>query len=212
MTRIAGNAQQLLVPRRVRIWQRPVGGPTWVYESQTGSAPATVDGTSVGVGLDWTSSSGDLATDVAATDTNYAYAQFTANGRTKGLVATGFGFSLPANAQILGYQPRANIGKLGSGNRVYDNAVRLRFSAANVGADRSRGPGIGWVNGGFEVVTWGGASDDWGAVLTPADVNDPSFGYMLKAQPGEVYPWGTGNNVIALVDTLELTVFYRYAA
>lgn len=130
---------------------------------------------------------------ITALDGNYAIAATTAQSHW--LQATGFGFSIPAGATIVGVS--AAYYKKGDGNES-DAAVRLIKGGVVQATDRSA-PGA-WPNAVF-TQGYGGASDLWGAALAPADVNAANFGVALSASviaPGA-----------AQVDYVTMTVYYQ---
>lgn len=111
----------------------------------------------------------------------------TVNVVTDNLQVTNFGFSIPSTATIQGVT--ATVNRLASGLNVTvgglvnltatvtDNSVRL----AGTGVTSSNlASGAAWP-GSAANATYGGTSNLWGATLTPAIVNDPSFGMALAA-------------------------------
>src|SRR5687767_10959293 len=109
----------------------------------------------------WTAP-GNVATD-NATDA-------TCNSGASGsdyLVASNFGFTVPANATILGVTARAEASEHSTGTEGL-NAQLQDSSSALVGSSKSQ-----TVSGTAKAVyTFGGTSDVWGATLTRDIVNN----------------------------------------
>ena len=140
-----------------------------------------------------------------------AQAALAANQTTQYLSATGFGFSVPANAVILGVT--LTVTKVASaGTTVFDSSagatgfpgVRLQNAGAPLGADHSI---AGQYPAGAPAPTvYGGGTDTWGAALTPAIVNSPTFGFLFAAFNG-----GGGATGTATLTGYTLTVAYGYS-
>lgn len=114
------------------------------------------------------------------------------------LLASNFGFDIPAGAAITGFTVQAERRASGSFN-VVDNYVRI-VKGGNIGAqDRATGPA--WS--GFDSTSsYGGASDTWGLAFTPDDVNASNFGVAFSAR----YAAGAAGNGYAYVDQIRVTV------
>ena len=118
---------------------------------------------------------------------------------TERLTVSGFGFSVPPNASVLGVEVLVSRQAL-NGAGLVDRSARLVLAGTPIGADRATG--AAWSNLLVEQ-PYGGATDLFGVMLTPADVNGPTFGFGLSvANPNA----GTDQ---ALVDGFEARVFYR---
>ncbi len=89
------------------------------------------------------------------------------------LEATGFGFSISGTATIDGITVEIEKGSLLS---VTDEIVTLISSGSNIGTNHALAST--WPTS-FTYVSYGGCSDLWGATLTPAIVNSPTFGIRL---------------------------------
>lgn len=147
---------------------------------------------------------------------------------TNRLVLTDFGFNIPTTAQILGVKveierhyrtqkegtPGSLLGsRLGSPK---DYEVMLKTGAATYGQNRAR-PDDEWNRNTDRVDSYGHETDLWGLGLTPAAVNDPSFGVAVSVQ---VYGFHTESDTdigtrvdedwqIAHIDSVRVTVYYR---
>lgn len=126
------------------------------------------------------------------------------NGATNSqcLNATGFKFSIPATAKILGIQVSAIAYESVTGAPVSFRAQLLNNGGA-VGVAQS-----------FNVLkspnryTAGAWNSLWGTSLTPAQINQGSFGVSLQAALNTT----TTESVKAYVDDVQITVFYAPGA
>lgn len=115
------------------------------------------------------------------------------------LNATGFGFNIPLNVEIIGV--KVEYEKLAGGaGGIEDFTVRLIKAGSPSGL--SRHLGTPWPSS-DAYKTHGGESDLWGNTLTPADVNASNFGVSLRA-----IGIGGGSN-IANVDHVRMTIYYE---
>lgn len=191
------------------------GGPNWVtyryvYRSSiTGavsnpspeSPPATVAQTSV-VGT------------VAATSANVTFnsSQYEVNGsqlRTKGSVSPGtvtdyvifhgFGFSVPAGVNIDGVLSALNWLGQYAGTGII-SGVALYYQGQIIG--QIKAPGIQNTQS-STTVTQGGNSDSWGTILTPAIVNDTTFGIGFQITTAE-----SGGSDRSFLNNGAATVYY----
>jgi hypothetical protein len=93
-------------------------------------------------------------------------------------VTTGFGFNVPTNAQILGVQ--VLFGTIAeSPTPAYVAGVSLWSAGAALGT--AKDPVTQFIPS-YLNLSYGVGTDTWGATLTPAIVNDPSFGFAISAQ------------------------------
>lgn len=134
----------------------------------------------------------------AASDNARATATALALMNTQALTGTGYGFALPATAEISGIA--VHVERSAVLASVSDNAVRLVIGGVIASADRSS-PAAWPASGAESVVTYGGPSDLWGEDWTAADINDPGFGAALSAR----VPLAD----VAQVDHLAITVHYE---
>jgi len=94
------------------------------------------------------------------------------------LRCTGFGFSLPAGANIDGIIVTLD------GHAKHNDAVidlRVRLVKANVPGTTDRSSGAFWPDK-RDTLARGGASDLWGDTWTAADINDAGFGMEIAVQ------------------------------
>lgn len=198
--------------------QPPQGSPT-----DTGTTYA--DGG--GINLGWFNSGGNWVTTAATNSvTATSQTQFNAYGsswyqpsgntwqsnnasgpaNTAVLGCNNFGFSIPAGSQILGVQFTINASGAPGGVGGHMPFMELIYNNASLGTNQSSNPafsGSSWTT-----LTTGGNGNDWGASLTPAMVNDPSFGaafYFYGSGPYQYEvetPAGSGNV------SMSMTVWY----
>ena len=91
--------------------------------------------------------------------------------------SSNFGFSIPAAAVILGVQVIFNVQSQSSTTGTVAG-VALWHSGAQLGTAKAPGTPIIPIPG--QTVTYGLGTDQWGATLTPAIVNDPTFGFAIS--------------------------------
>lgn len=102
-------------------------------------------------------------------------------------------FAIPANAQITGVQVRKTSGACNSGS-VMTDTLQLAYNGAVLGSVKWDSSGV------FYSVTFGNANDTWGAALTPAIVNSPTFGVWVTS---------TSTGICTYMQTdLRMDVFY----
>jgi cysteine-rich repeat protein len=155
-------------------------------------AGVAADNPAVGTNM-W--SNPNLAT--GAADGNSASANAASGNPTHYLEATGFGFSLPPAAVILGIQVVITKDGLGS---AFDNGVFI-VKGGVIGSD-DHSLGGAWPAGpGGTPVSYGGASDLWGETWTAADINSPNFGVVISAHDSI-------SGALAQVDSFAITVSY----
>lgn len=191
------------------------GGPNWVTyrytyrSSKTGatsnpspeSAPQTIAQTS-------------LVGNMAATSANVTYnaAQYEVSGsqlRTKGGVAAGtvtdyvvaknFGLSVPAGVNIDGVQSSLNWVGQYAGTGII-SGVALYYQGNIIG--QVKAPGTQNTQS-STTVTQGGNSDSWGTILTPAIVNDSTFGIGFQITTAE-----SGGSDRSFLNNFSVTVYY----
>ena len=116
------------------------------------------------------------------------------------LVATNFGFDIPADATILGIEvefKRTAPGGMG----LHDHAVRI-VKGGNIGTTDKSLP-YNW-NPAEKYMPYGGADELWGESWTPAEVNAPNFGAAIAV----IYDFFAGTDW-AQVNHVRATVHYQ---
>jgi hypothetical protein len=122
------------------------------------------------------------------------------------LQGTNCGFSIPAGSTINGiqvdiFEKRDNAGGALFGS-VADASVKIIKGGTKQGTDHGGLSGnTNWQNAG-SLFTYGGSTDLWGLTWTAADINASNFGCSLSAVDN------TGLGINALVDYMQITVFY----
>jgi hypothetical protein len=92
-------------------------------------------------------------------------------------ISEDFGFNVPSNAVILGVQVVFGISSQSTTTGTVAG-VSLYHGGAELGTAKAPGTAITPIPG--QVLTYGIGTDQWGATLTPAIVNDPSFGFAIS--------------------------------
>lgn len=155
--------------------------------------------------INWTS-----LTNIFASDSSTAITQISASAGTpvtsKTLKATGYGFSIPSYATILGIEVRverrsaANI----AGVHFNDHTVQLRKSSGAIGDNKANA--TDWTTT-MEIKTYGGPTDLWGTTWTPSEINNSEFGAHLRTQL--TVDSGSVINQQFRVDHIPITVYYE---
>jgi hypothetical protein len=92
------------------------------------------------------------------------------------LVTSGYGFTLPAHATIVGVTVRVEATETGSGSSSYIPQLHSATTPTLIGSAKTAVT----VTGTTPVISSnGGTSDLWGATLTPAIVNNAGFGVSI---------------------------------
>ena len=133
------------------------------------------------------------------------------------LCAFGFDFNIPTAAQIVGLEATIERSENDAADNITDDLVALitqltiqtagsawPLNAVTIGINKAD-TATEWGDAGTPTtdatLTYGGASDLWGAILTPAIVNRESFGFCVIAD-------GANAGAIARVDHMTLKVYY----
>jgi len=147
------------------------------------------DDASVGT-VAWTNVNG-----VKVQDGNKAAASLAASATSHYLKATNFALAIPSNATIKGIL--TYVAGSQDSSLIYDYSVKLVVNGVISGDDRSTNSSLTGKN-------YGGQTDLWGNVLTPAIVNASNFGVVISAK--DTATSGTYN---AYVDYVQITVYYE---
>lgn len=124
------------------------------------------------------------------------------NARSAYLMLESFGFSIPTEATITGYEAIVRHRcPYGSGFQPKDEVVSLIKNGALIGSNQSTGTLVGTS---FEYITYGSSSNLWGTSLTPGDVNSSTFGCAIAYSC--LPPYKASSSVI--VDYVSLNVYY----
>jgi hypothetical protein len=143
----------------------------------------------------WTSSS-----NVYSSNNTDASVVLAASAQSANLDVTGFGFSIPSTATVVGIE--AEIERAASNaNSIDDVDVLLLKAGAPSGSDKASGTDWGTSD---STRTYGASNDLWATTWTPAQVNAANFGLRLK-----VRNIITNANRTAFVDHVQITVYYQ---
>ena len=123
---------------------------------------------------------------------------------------SGFGFSVPTDATILGVEVQMGLSSHGTTfDNITWNEVRLAWdaNAASVGSSNpanavSTTEPADQLGGSRNIFVAGGPTDLWGSALTPAIVNQMDFSFIWK--PG----YGITSNRIIRISSISMRVFY----
>lgn len=113
-----------------------------------------------------------------------------------GLIFSGF-TPVPPTANILGIEVSAELVSQAISGGVLSQ-VALYHSGAVIGTIKTPGTGFTTTP---TTQTYGGATDNWGAALTPAILNDPSFGFAMAVSVGPR---------VFIGQPFQMTVYYAF--
>jgi hypothetical protein len=119
---------------------------------------------------------------------------------TNYLIATNFGFSLPASETICGITVEIERSATGFLQAVRDYSVRIVKNGVVTGTDHASSATWPSSDG---TQTYGGSGDMWGTTWTPAEINSSGFGIAISADLGGVAVLPT-----ARIDNIRITVHY----
>lgn len=166
----------------------PNGGATFINDSGTGTVP-------------WVNPGNAQFSDGVFSITGSLAASATSNL----LRATGFGFSIPSTATIVGIQLSVQCMANGSPANIQDGGAFVAVFGSFTGTDHSAA--ITWPAYPTEGArVFGGATDLWGQTWTPANINDPNFGGAIGATNAGL---STG---LAYIDFISIVVYYTLGA
>jgi len=114
------------------------------------------------------------------------------------LKVTGFAFSIPVGATILGIL--VEVERYEGDTDVCDYSLKI-VKGGSIGGTEKASVSIWPIAEAY--ASYGGSSDLWGLSWTPADINDPTFGMVISAII-------TGSGV-AYIDHIRISVYYRIA-
>ena len=133
--------------------------------------------------------------EIVTSDNVYAECNGDSTELSQTLTASAFGFTLPANALVVGIQ--VDIERKRGGNPITDNSIRLVKAGTPVGDNATRDEIWLFTEG---TITFGGATDLWGTTWTYGDINNAGFGVALVVNMVDLgYP---------SVDHIQITVTY----
>jgi len=138
-----------------------------------------------------TSDNGTSASVTAATYDNSDITQL--------LVASNFGFSIPAGSTIDGITVEVDRSNAAGAAHTFRIQLATGTTFATLVGD-NKGDATDWPAS-LAIATYGGAADNWNAGLTVAQVNATGFAVMLSAQ-------ADGNNTDVAVDFIRVTINY----
>lgn len=177
-----------------------VGISTISAQSDGPLAPST--STSAGNGAGWSNLSGILAI-----DNNPAYvdmAQFPVCNSfmcyySNSAEFSGFGFNIPLTATVSGIQLEIMQRVSSPGGGIRDSSLVLTLNGTRLSADYARS--AYWTDT-PTMNYYGDSTDTWAYSWTPAQINDPGFGFSYRLT-------NDSYDQPASVDYLRMTVYYQ---
>lgn len=113
------------------------------------------------------------------------------------LEATGFGFSIPSDATVLGIVVEVERSAVAGGTFCNDNSVQIVKGGVRQGNQKADIT-TQWPTGGDAFKTYGDPRDLWGVSWTPADINGSGFGFQIAVNGDRT----------AQVDFIRITVYW----
>jgi hypothetical protein len=135
-------------------------------------------------------------------DGSYATFNLIHGQTTNSLIATGFGFSIPSFATVLGIFVTVVRGDIGGTLSINNALAQLLKAGVGAGSNKDGPVGSAW---GVppEVQSYGSGSDLWGTTWLPSDINNATFGFQLQAKDTD-----PSASDVAGVDFVGLSVTY----
>ncbi len=115
------------------------------------------------------------------------------------LNCTSFGFSIPANSNIVGIKLRTK-GKASANNSITDSTIKMGVGGVMYGTNHAQ-QGTYWGTGN-SYTTYGGTTDSWGYTWLPSNINDPTFGVFIKVMNA------SNADATASIDHVQITIYY----
>lgn len=127
-------------------------------------------------------------------------------GNSANMVASEFGFSLPAGAIVIGIFARWEVkwAKASGGGVVEDLGAKLRIGGVSSGNRLYPTPGA-WPKV-EEYRSYGGSENLWGLTPSKAQVENSGFGFEAAVEAWESEPFSAEYELF--VDHMEMTVYY----
>ena len=144
-------------------------------------SPGSGTSVSAGTGTRWWDYPSRITTDQG----NCTYANSATSdpaksgGVTQYLRASNYGANVPTGATIVGLEVRIRRNYSGTATGPRDHLLRVFNGSSLVGDNKASSSN--W-NSGCTLVSYGSASDGWGASLTPSMVNNTNFGVYFQAK------------------------------
>lgn len=128
---------------------------------------------------------------------------------TGDITASNFGFSIPGSSTIVGVQVTINRNSNISAPQSHTKDILIQLTNSGVIGDNKAALTVNWP-GVLGVASYGGASDNWNASLTPTIVNSAGFGVVIAAIGTTTnINGGSPVTVTAGIDYVQVTVYYQ---
>ncbi len=140
---------------------------------------------------------------ITTAGTPYATSAMSSSGTSNYLVASNYGFSIPANATIGGIQVSINRNGTVGLSGVRDRFLYLvKAGTIQTSGNNKAATGSNWPTS-FTVANYAGTTDLWGLTWTASDINNSGFGVALAVLNNDFLGGRT-----ATVDYIRVTVTY----
>lgn len=176
--RLVATGQEGFTGQRVRPVGMPLPGSpvtNWGRSAMQARSPTAVANDAAIGTVAWSSPASAIQADDARAT---AVAVPAVSGQSNYLVATGFGFSVPGDATVLGFRVVFE-GSAGATSAIRVNAVRLVKGGVIGGEDKSPENQASFSTS-DSAVTFGAVNNLWSQTWTPAEVNASNFGVAIS--------------------------------
>lgn len=150
------------------------------------------------VGLPWSNPG-----NIVSSNNSYATRVLTSGNDSNKLIASNFGFSIPAGSTINGILVEVECKASAESSLQFENVILTPDGtwAGQVGDDKND---IGVYLGTTDAYkSYGGAADSWGRTWTPTEINASGFGVILALLASA--------NATGSIDHVRVTVYYTAA-
>jgi polyhydroxyalkanoate synthesis regulator phasin len=175
--------------------------------SFTGNAASNVTGTSGPSIVPWSNPGNSIGTP-DGTFATVSFSGIQTNG-VHSLVGWNMGgssFNIPSTAKIKGIELK--ITRNSNNTNIVDSIIQLaKFVDGSTfsGTSTNKSAASAWGTS-TNTVTFGGPTDLWGLTWTPAEINDPNFGWRIRPTNLNIF-----TAYIARVDAVEILVYFDAA-
>ena len=117
--------------------------------------------------------------------------------KSQALYSRTFGHAVPVDATVVGIE--VSVARQANQADIRDDTFRLAESGAAIGDEKATA--THWSLNSNRTDVYGGPTDTWGLTLTPARVNDATFGVFMSA-------YREGGLGAAKIDYVAMTIYY----
>ena len=148
---------------------------------------------------------------IKGTSTFVTQVELNGNSNTSNsLQGKAFGFPIPSGATIQGITVTYDAEFDNPTIYSYTNQpITITLLKAGTAAGTAKTDAVDWLPT-LNTYTYGSTSDLWGTTWTPADINDPGFGFEIQDMPN--FSAGLSGQVTQKVQNYTITITFRPAS